>query len=56
MCNEYGIDMIVDAMSSFAGIPINMEKMNIKYLASSSNKCIQGMAGISFVIANKKAL
>lgn len=56
VCEKYEIDMIVDAMSSFAGIPINMEKMNIKYLASSSNKCIQGMAGISFVIANIESL
>lgn len=56
LCNKYKIDMIVDAMSSFAGIPINMEKMNVKYLASSSNKCIQGMAGVSFVIANKESL
>jgi len=56
ICEKYKIDMIVDAMSSFAGIPINMEEMNIKYLASSSNKCIQGMAGVSFVIANKKSL
>ncbi len=56
ICSQYGIEMIVDAMSSFAGIPIDMEEMNIKYLASSSNKCIQGMAGISFVIANKEAL
>lgn len=56
ICKKYSIDMIVDAMSSFAGIPIDMNKMNIKYLASSSNKCIQGMAGVSFVIANKEAL
>lgn len=56
ICEKYEIDMIVDAMSSFAGIPMNMEEMNIKYLASSSNKCIQGMAGISFVIANKESL
>lgn len=56
ICKKYNIDMIVDAMSSFAGIPIDMEEMNIKYLASSSNKCIQGMAGVSFVIANKEAL
>ena len=56
ICEKYEIDMIVDAMSSFAGIPINMDEMNIKYLASSSNKCIQGMAGISFVIANKESL
>lgn len=56
ICKKYNVDMIVDAMSSFAGIPINMDEMNIKYLASSSNKCIQGMAGVSFVIANKEAL
>ena len=56
ICEKYEIDMIVDAMSSFAGIPIDMDEMNIKYLASSSNKCIQGMAGISFVIANKESL
>ena len=56
ICERYEIDMIVDAMSSFAGIPIKMDEMNIKYLASSSNKCIQGMAGISFVIANKESL
>jgi 2-aminoethylphosphonate-pyruvate transaminase len=56
LCRKYKIEMIVDAMSSFAGIPIDMEKMNISYLASSSNKCIQGMAGISFVIANREAL
>ncbi|WP_252230059.1 2-aminoethylphosphonate aminotransferase [Clostridium sp. ZBS15] len=56
ICKKYNIEMIVDAMSSFAGIPINMKEMNIKYLASSSNKCIQGMAGISFVIANLKSL
>lgn len=56
ICKKYKIEMIVDAMSSFAGIPINMHKMNISYLASSSNKCIQGMAGISFVIANRESL
>lgn len=56
ICRKYKIEMIVDAMSSFAGIPINMYEMNISYLASSSNKCIQGMAGISFVIANKESL
>lgn len=56
LCRKYNIDMIVDAMSSFAGIPIDMKEMNIKFLASSSNKCIQGMAGVSFVIAEKEAL
>lgn len=56
LCKKYNLELIVDAMSSYAGIPMDMEKMNISYLASSSNKCIQGMAGVSFVIANIESL
>ena len=56
ICKKYGIIFIVDAMSSFGAIPVNMERMNINYLAASSNKNIQGMPGISFVIANIKSL
>ena len=56
LCKKYSIELIVDAMSSFCGIEINMEKSNIAYLISSSNKCIQGMAGVSFVICNLNSL
>ncbi len=56
LCQKYEIDSIVDAMSSYAGLPIDIQKESIDYLISSSNKCIQGMAGTSFVIANKKKL
>ena len=47
---------IVDAMSSFGGIPIEMEKLRIGYLISSSNKCIQGVPGFGFVIAQRSLL
>jgi 2-aminoethylphosphonate-pyruvate transaminase len=56
LAKKLDIEIIVDAMSSFAGIPINVSKSDIHYLISSANKCIQGMAGISFVIFNKSAL
>ncbi len=56
IAQKYNVETIVDAMSSFAGLKIDVEKDNIHYLVSSSNKCIQGMAGISFVIANLKSL
>jgi 2-aminoethylphosphonate aminotransferase len=56
LCQRYQIDMIVDAMSSFAAIPIHMEEMNISYLAASSNKNLQGMAGVAFVVAHKTKL
>jgi len=53
---KYNLEFIVDAMSSYAAIPIDMKKQNIHYLMASSNKNIQGMAGVGFVIANKKAI
>ncbi|KIL40197.1 septum site-determining protein [Gordoniibacillus kamchatkensis] len=56
LCSKYRIIMIVDAMSSFAAVPISMKSMHIGYLAASSNKNLQGMAGISFCIANKELL
>ena len=56
LCKKYELDSIVDAKSSYAGLPIDLQKQPIDYLISSSNKCIQGMAGISFVIANKEKL
>ncbi|MGG2090009.1 2-aminoethylphosphonate aminotransferase [Priestia aryabhattai] len=55
-CAVKNIEMIVDAMSSYAAVPIDMKKMNISYLAASANKNLQGMAGVSFVIANKDRL
>jgi aspartate aminotransferase-like enzyme len=48
--------MIVDAMSSYAGIPIDVEAIGADFLISSSNKCIQGMAGLAFVICKRERL
>lgn len=56
ICKENKITMMVDAMSSYAAIPIQMSKMNISYLAASSNKNLQCMAGVSFVVAKKGEL
>lgn len=56
LCRSYNIDLLVDAMSSFAAVPINMKKMNISFLASSSNKNLQGMPGVSFVVCNVEKL
>jgi aspartate aminotransferase-like enzyme len=56
LCRSAGVEMIVDAMSSYAGIPIDVEAMGADFLISSSNKCIQGMAGLGFVIARRARL
>lgn len=48
--------LIIDVMSSFGGIPIDVEKQGIDFLISSANKCIQGVPGFGFVIARKELL
>lgn len=48
--------LILDAMSSFGGIPLDIGKLSIDYLISSANKCIQGVPGFGFVIAKKSKL
>ena len=51
-----GITFIVDAMSSFGGVPIDMKKLDIDFLVSSANKCIQGVPGFGFIIAKREKL
>lgn len=42
--------LMVDAMSSFGGVPIDMSALGIDVLISSANKCVQGVPGFGFVI------
>lgn len=53
---ETGKVYIVDAMSSFGGIPLNVAAAKIDFLVSSANKCIEGVPGFSFVIARRDRL
>ncbi|MCC0680602.1 2-aminoethylphosphonate--pyruvate transaminase [Clostridioides sp. ES-S-0005-03] len=56
IAKKYNKVYIVDAMSSFGGIKIDVEDFNIDFLVSSSNKCIQGVPGFGFIIANREEL
>jgi 2-aminoethylphosphonate-pyruvate transaminase len=48
--------LIVDAMSSFGAVPLDLEAAGVDYLVSSANKCIEGVPGFSFVVARRVAL
>jgi 2-aminoethylphosphonate-pyruvate transaminase len=56
LCRRYGVSYILDAMSSFGGIPMTMDSLNADYLISSANKCIQGVPGFGFVVADRAKL
>lgn len=53
---EKGCTFIVDAMSSFGGVDIPVKDWGIDFIISSANKCIQGVPGFSFIIADKAKL
>ncbi|SIT72965.1 2-aminoethylphosphonate--pyruvate transaminase [Edaphobacillus lindanitolerans] len=56
LAEEYGKILIVDAMSSFGGVEIDVPALGIDFLISSANKCIQGVPGFGFVIARRDLL
>lgn len=47
---------ILDAMSSFGGIPLSVAQLDIDALISSANKCIQGVPGFGFVIIKRSII
>ena len=53
---RHGKTLIVDAMSSFGGVPVDMAALGIDFLISSANKCIQGVPGFGFIIARRSLL
>ena len=53
---RYNKAYIVDAMSTFGAYEIDIKKLNISYLISSSNKCIEGIPGFSYVLAKASEL
>lgn len=50
---KYSKTLIVDAMSSFGGIPFDMDEFGIDFLTSSANKCIEGVPGFGFIIVKR---
>lgn len=53
---KHGKTLIVDAMSSFGGVPVDMAALGIDFMISSANKCIQGVPGFGFIIARRSLL
>ncbi len=48
--------LLVDAMSSFGAIPLDVTKVPLDALMASSNKCLEGVPGMGFVIVRRTVL
>ena len=55
-CARHGKGLIVDAMSSFGAIDIDVSKYPVDAVVAASGKCIEGPPGMGFVIARKAVL
>ncbi len=53
---ERGLVIMVDAMSSFGAVPLDMAACGIDVMVSSSNKCIEGVPGFSYVLCRRGML
>jgi len=51
-----GRRVVVDAMSSLYGEPLDVTREGIDFVMASANKCLQGIPGVSFVIARRSAV
>jgi 2-aminoethylphosphonate-pyruvate transaminase len=51
-----GITLLVDAMSSLGGVPLDVPAAHIDAIVSSANKCVQGIPGFGFALVRRALL
>ena len=56
LCKNLKVNLFIDAMSTFGALTIDSNKIKFKALVASSNKCIEGVPGISFCISRTNDL
>lgn len=56
VCAAHGRALIVDAMSAFGALPIDARRLRFEAVVASSNKCLEGVPGVGFVIVRRRAL
>ncbi len=56
ICQAQNKTVILDAMSSFGALPLNMSIDGVDVLVSSANKCIEGVPGFGYVLARRDLL
>lgn len=51
-----GRRLLIDSMSAFGALPLEAASVSFDAVAASSNKCIEGVPGVGFVICRRGAL
>ncbi|MGF6967640.1 2-aminoethylphosphonate-pyruvate transaminase [Paraburkholderia sp. WC7.3g] len=53
---KHGRKLLIDSMSAFGAVPLDVRQIACEAFVSSANKCIEGVPGFGFVIARRSAL
>ena len=53
---RHGRKLLIDAMSAFGAIALDADKVPYDALAASSNKCLEGVPGMGFIVCRIEAL
>jgi 2-aminoethylphosphonate-pyruvate transaminase len=53
---QAGRRLLVDSMSAFGALPVEAKNVTFDAVAASSNKCIEGVPGLGFVLCRVSAL
>jgi 2-aminoethylphosphonate-pyruvate transaminase len=56
LCRERGIGLIIDAIASFGGLPLDAAALAPEAIVLSPNKWLEGLPGIGLVLARRTAL
>jgi 2-aminoethylphosphonate-pyruvate transaminase len=56
LARKYRKSFLLDSMSAFGALPLDAQAIGPDAIAASSNKCIEGVPGLGFVICRKAAL
>jgi 2-aminoethylphosphonate-pyruvate transaminase len=56
VCQRHDRGLVVDAMSSFAALPIDAREIRFDALVAASGKCLEGVPGMGFVFIRKAVI
>lgn len=56
LCRDHGVQLLVDAVSSFGAEELDFENWGIGACAATANKCLHGAPGVSFALVHRDLL
>lgn len=56
LCRQNGIQLLVDAVSSFGAELLDFADESLAAVAATANKCLHGVPGVAFAIVRRRAL